>query len=72
MTYIRIKSYYKNGTFTGCEHLYTCDDYRKAEERFYREYPTHRNCWLEVSFIKDDDPEWAEYIKVCYRCGVVN
>ena len=72
MTYIRIRSYYLDGTFTGCEHLYMTDSFRVASERFLREYPEHKNCSLEISFVHDDIPEEKEYIDVCRRCGVIH
>ena len=72
MTYTRIRSYRLDGTFTGCEHLYMTDSFRVASERFWKEYPEHKNCSLEISFVHDDTPEEKEYIDVCRRCGVIH
>ena len=72
MKYVRIKSYYPDGKFTGCEHLYWGDNQVKALERFRKDYPAHDKCILVAETIEGDDPKNEEFIKVCNRCGCIN
>lgn len=72
MKYVRIKSYYKDGTFTHCEHAYFGDSHTSAIERFRKEYPEHNDCILEASTIDDTDKRFAEWFRVARECGCVH
>lgn len=72
MLYVRVKSYYQDGRFTGCEHLYLTDNQCKALERFHAEYPAHNDCICVAEYIDSDDPKQREYFEVCCRCGCVH
>ena len=70
--YVRVKSYYQDGRFTSCEHLYFGNNQVKALERFRAEYPEHDSCILVAETIDADAPENREYFAVCFRCGCVH
>lgn len=72
MQYVRIRSYYPDGRFTFCEHLYSGADHVSAILRFRSEYPAHHNCILVAETIDADDPKNKEYFSVCLRCGCVH
>lgn len=69
MTMTRITSYYPDGRFTGCEHIYAREQV-KALEWFRKEYPAHKDCILVA---EDYDPEQnPEHFRACQRCGCVH
>lgn len=70
MLYVRVRSYYQDGRFTSCEHLYLGNDQSKALERFLKEYPSHADCILVAEYIDSD--ECPEYFSACVRCGCVH
>jgi len=72
MMYVRIKSYYQDGKFTGCEQLYFGNDQVKAIERFRKDYPAHNECILVAENYDSEDPKNKEHFAVCVRCGCVN
>lgn len=72
MQYIRIRSYYQNGEFTSCEHLYFGNNQVKALERFRKEYPAHNDCILVAEAYDSDDPKNKEHFEICLRCGCVH
>lgn len=72
MLYTRIKSYYQDGRFTGCEHLYLGNDHVNALLRFRAEYPAHDSCICVAETIDSDAPENREYFEICCRCGCVH
>ena len=70
MKCIRIRSYYPDGSFTSCEHIYLESDQQKALERFRKEYPEH-DCCIVVA--EDYDPdENPEHYRMCKECGCVH
>lgn len=72
MKYVRIKSYYQSGQFTGTEHLYWGDNQVKALEWFRKDFPAHKDCILVAETIDGDDPKNEEYIRICNICGCIN
>lgn len=70
MQYTRITSYYQDGRFTSCEHLYHGSDQQEALEWFRREYPAHNNCIVVAE--PYDSEENKEHFAVCVRCGCVH
>lgn len=70
MEFVRIRSYYQDGRFTSCEHLYCGNDQVKALERFRKEYPEHDNCIVVAEHYESD--ENAEHFKACLNCGCVH
>lgn len=70
--FIRIRSYYQNGKFTTCEHLYPGSDQARALERFRNEYPEHKECILVAEHYESNAPENAEHFKACLRCECVH
>lgn len=72
MTYVRIRSYYPDGTFTTCEHAFVGDNHVKAIERFRNLLPEHKNCYLVAETIDDNDPNWKEWFRVARNCGCVH
>lgn len=72
MNFVRIKSYYQNGKFTNCEHLYIGSDQVKSLERFRKEYPEHDNCILVAEHYDSEDLENIEHFKICSKCGCVH
>ena len=66
----RIKSYYPDGRFTGCEHIYMAGDSSKALARFSREYPEHGSCIVTAEEYNPD--ETPEHFSACLRCGCVH
>lgn len=70
MTLYRIRSYYPNGRFTSCEHIYLARDSSSALSRFLREYPAHKAC---IQTAEEYDPEKdPEHFAACLRCGCVH
>ena len=60
--YVRIKSYYEDGQFTGCEHLYSnCATLDEGIQKFRSEYPEHESCIVI-----------AEHYEICKACGCVH
>lgn len=53
MLYTRIRSYHKGHLVA--EHAYAGSDNEKAIERFYNEYPEHKNCTIKADLIDSDD-----------------
>ena len=72
MKFVRIRSYYDDGTFTSCEHLYVARDQHEALDRFLREYPEHKKCIVSAEDYDSDDPKNAEHFKACLDCGCVH
>lgn len=72
MKYVRIKSYYQDGKFTGCEHAYIGDDKVKALERFNHDYPEHNKCIPVAETIDDEDAEWLDWFRIARTCGCVH
>lgn len=69
MQFTRIKSYYPNGEFTGCEHIYARDQV-KALEWFRKDYPAHKDCILVAeNYDPEEDPG---HFKACKDCGCVH
>lgn len=69
MEYTRIRSYYDNGQFTGCEHIYARDQ-QKAIEWFRKDYPAHKMCLLVAeAYDPEDDPA---HFEACKACGCVH
>lgn len=72
MKYVRIKSNFPDGTFTGCEHAYLGDNHTDALARFRKEYPEHNECIVIAQTIDADDPKWFGWIKAARDCGCVH
>ena len=72
MIYVRVKSYYQDGRFTGCEHAYGGVNQQEALERFDSEMPEHRECYKVAEYIDDKDEEWKEWFRVARGCGCVH
>ena len=72
MKYVRIRSYYQNGKFTSCEHLYAGTNQVEALEKFREEYPEHDNCILIAENYDSEKPEHKEHFAACLRCGCVH
>lgn len=70
MKYTRVTSYYQDGRFTTCEHLYLGSDQQKALERFRAEYPAHSNCIIVAEPYESDENK--EHFAACLRCGCVH
>lgn len=68
MEYTRIKSY-KDGKFTGCEHIYARDK-AKALEMFREEYTAHKDCIIVAESY--DPSENPEHFRICLACGCVH
>ena len=69
MTFTRIRSYYSDGRFTGCEHIYARDE-QKVIDWFRKEYPEHRDCTVVA---EEYDPEVnPDHFKACKRCSCVH
>lgn len=71
MDYVRLTSYYQDGRFTSCEHLFLGNDQVKALEWFRKEYPAHRNCIVVAEHYDSEGPKNAEHFAACKRCGCV-
>lgn len=66
----RITSYYPDGRFTTCEHIYLAGDSSAALSRFRREYPEHDAC---IVLAEEYDPNSnPEHFAACLRCGCVH
>ena len=72
MDYVRLTSYYQDGRFTSCEHLFLGNDQVKALEWFRKEYPAHRDCIVVAEHYDSEDPKNAEHFAACKRCGCVH
>lgn len=72
MKYVRLRSYYQDGRFTTCEHLYHGSDQVKALDWFRKEYPEHRDCIVVAESYDSDDPKNKEHFSACLRCGCVH
>ena len=72
MQYVRLRSYYPDGRFTSCEHLYHGRDQVKALLWFKREYPEHNFCVVLAEPYDSDDPKNREHYAACLRCGCVH
>ena len=72
MKYVRLKSYFPDGNFTGCEHLVLTDSHVKALEWFRKEYPEHNGCIVIAEYYDSEDPKNKEHFEVCKRCGCVH
>lgn len=72
MKYVRVKSYYQDGRFTGCEHAYVGEDQCKTIKRFRDEFPEHEKCTVFAETIDDEDEKWQEWFRVARRCGCVH
>lgn len=69
MTYTRIKTYYRDGKFTGCEQIYA-RDMSKAIEWFRHDYPAHADC---IVIAEDYNPEESpEHFRIAVECGCVH
>lgn len=66
----RIKSYYPDGRFTGCEHIYTAGNSSEALARFRGAYPEHDSCIVTAQ--EYDPAESPEHFAACLRCGCVH
>ena len=71
-THIRIRSYYTNGKFTSCEHLYTGYTQIQALERFRKDYPEHDKCIVVAEDYDCNDPKNAEHFKACKMAECVH
>lgn len=69
--FTRIRSYYQNGEFTGCEHVYARSQ-QKALEWFRKDYPEYKDCILVAEVIEEDLDNPSEWFKACSRCGCVH
>ena len=72
MNCIRVRSYYPDGTFTSCEHIYIESDQQKALERFRKEYPEHEKCILVAEYYDSEAEENKEHFRICRECGCVH
>jgi len=72
MKYIRIRSYYPDGTFTSCEHLYNESNQQKALERFRKDYPEHDECIIVAEDYDSDAEENKEHFRICKECVCVH
>lgn len=70
MPFIRIRTYFSDGKFTGCEHLYLGNDETKAVIAFLKEYPSHLQCKLVYERYYSED--FPEHFKACENCGCVH
>lgn len=69
MEMTRIRSYYQDGRFTGCEHIYARSKV-KAIEWFLRDYPEHTQC---IVVAEEYDPgETPGHFRACSECGCVH
>lgn len=69
---IRIKSYYRNGQFTGCEHVYFASNQAKALERFIKEYPEHSECIRIAETVQEDLDNPSDWLKAVSNCGCLH
>ena len=83
MEFVRIRTYFTGGKFTGCEHLYLGNSQTKAierfrreypehNERFRREYPEHNDCIVVAEAYNSEDQKNKEHFEACSRCGCVH
>ena len=72
MEFVRIKTYFTGGKFTGCEHLYLGNSQTKAIEKFRREYPEHNECIVVAEAYNSEDQKNKEHFEACSRCGCVH
>lgn len=70
MEYVRLRSYYPDGRFTNCEHLYFGNNQVKALEWFRKEYPEHYNCIVVAEHYESEENK--EHFSACKRCGCVH
>lgn len=71
-THIRIRSYFPDGKFTGCEHLYTGYTQGSALSRFRKEYPEHNQCIIVAEDYDCEDPKNSEHFKACKMADCVH
>ena len=69
--FTRIKSYFRDGSFTGCEHVYARSQ-GIALEMFRKEYPEHKDCILIAETIEEDMDNQSEWFKACQKAGCVH
>lgn len=67
----RITSYFKDGTFTTCEHLYARDQ-AKSIEWFLKDYPEHKKCIIVAEDFDETNPKNKDHFEACKRCGCVH
>ena len=72
MEFVRIRTYFTGGKFTGCEHLYLGNSQTKAIEKFRREYPEHNECIVVAETYNSEDQKNKEHFEACSRCGCVH
>ena len=73
MNMVRVTSYYQDGRFTTCEHIYAAQFQQDAIDRFKKEYPEHaKECIIVAEYYDSEDPKNAEHFEVCKRCGCVH
>ena len=72
MEFIRVKAYYQDGRFTGCEQLYIGNDQSKVLSRFHREYPEYNGCIEVAEYYNSEDPKNKEHFESCSKCGCVH
>ena len=72
MIYTRITSYFPDGRFTTCEHLYLGNSHTDAILRFRKEYPEHKDCIVIAETYDSDDKKNKSHFAACVRCGCVH
>ena len=72
MIYTRIRSYFPDGKFTGCEHLYSGDSHTDAIIRFRKAYPEHKDCIVIAETYDSENEKHKEHFAACVRCGCVH
>jgi hypothetical protein len=72
MVYVRLRSYFPTGEFTGCEHLFLGNDHVKALDWFRKEYPEHKDCVIVAETYDSEDPKNKEHFSACKICGCVH
>ena len=73
MMYVRIKSYYEDGHFTGCEHLYSnCATLDEGIQKFRAEYPEHDRCLVTAEHYDSTEERYKEHFEICKACGCVH
>lgn len=71
MSFTRVRSYSKDGKFTGCEHVYARGQV-KALEWFRKDYPEHKDCIVIAETVEEDLDNPSEWFKACNNCGCVH
>lgn len=72
MEFIRIRTFYKDGRPTSCDHLYVGNNRQKAFKRFLKDYPEHKDCIILAEDYDSEDSKNEDDFKIYSNCGCVH